>query len=262
MEQWFVMDMFRQVFGPYDLQEVKRRVKTGSAVFVARQGMKGWLTPEMTPELQHGDTAPAEGEQAGESRTEKAEKSVWKLLGICKGIMADGVVNLKEANFLKSWVDANPEGAALWPANVLHQRLNRIFEDGRMDAVEQEELAALLGKLTGQKPRVSEAGQKAARIDFDHPEPSIDFHGQQFWLAGNFAYGTKAFCEGAVVARGGECQSKPDEETDYLVVGSLALDKGGKESPLALIQQVMDAKRKRGLETAIVSEETWAGFLT
>ncbi len=258
MRQWYVMDMFRQVYGPYDLKEVERRVKKGSALFVARQGMKGWLTPEMVPELQHPGSAPAKGG----SGAEQAERGVWELLGICKGMIADGVVNAREAAYLKSWVDANPETAGIWPANVLHRRMNRIFEDGMVDATEQEELAELLRQLTGEKPSVAEAEQKATRIEFDHPEPSIDFHGQQFCLAGRFAHGTRAFCEKGIVARGGQCQAKPDDETDYLVVGSLALDPGDKDAPFAFIQQVMDAKRTRGVETAIVSEETWSGYLT
>lgn len=262
MNQWFVMDMFRQVFGPYDLQEVTRRVNTGSAVFVAKQGMKGWLTPEMVPEIQHPHPAPAQGEDAALSGAELAEQNVWKLLDICKGILADGVVNVEEANYLKSWVEANPEAAAIWPANVLHRRLNRIFEDGVVDAGEQQELAALLGKLTGEKPAVAEAGQTAVRIQFDHPEPAIDFHGQHFWLAGKFAQGSNDFCEKAIVARGGQCQAKPDQETDYLVVGSLGLDQAEGEAPVVLIQQVMDAKRAKGWKIAIVSEETWARYLT
>jgi len=78
MKEWYVMDLFRQVLGPYRLQEVERRVNKGSAVFVARQGMKGWLTPEMVPELQHPGGAQAQGgpPAEGESGAEKAERGV------------------------------------------------------------------------------------------------------------------------------------------------------------------------------------------
>lgn len=265
MYEWYVMDIFNQVLGPYDVEETKRRVLKGSAVSVAKQGMKGWLAPEDAPEL--GLAAKPAPEQVyapemGRSAEDvlMIQRSLINLLNLCRNILKDGTVHPDEAAYLKAWVEEHPDAAAGWPADVLYKRLVRIFRDGKVDADEQEELTVLLRNITGEKPPVPKEKKAATRLYFDDPAPEIDFWGQTFCLLGGFAHGTRDYCEMEVVSKGGKCESDPSDEVDFLVLGALLPDKGAKDSREEIIERVL-AARGNGARPAIVSEEHWRQFL-
>src|SRR5688500_11562803 len=78
-----------------------------------------------------------------------AERAISELLGLCKGMVCDGVVTEGEAEGLRRWMRANPHAAGSYPANVLGRRLLQIFEDGRADEEERLDLLELLRSLTG-----------------------------------------------------------------------------------------------------------------
>ncbi len=259
MDQWYVMDMFRQVHGPYDIKEVKRRVDKGAAVFVARQGMQGWLTPEMTPELQPPEEAPEE--LLVEAAANLIERSVEELLELCKETIRDGKVNPAEAATLREWTRQNPALTDIWPANVLCRRLSRVFEDGRVDAGEQAELAVLLAQLTADIPPVDGAAERALHLAFDVPEPEVFYHGSRFRLAGRFAHGTLEFCAKEIQVRGGIVQEALDTATDYLIIGALDPQSGGPDPRLGAIEQALKLRNTQGAKNAILSEEYWVGTL-
>ena len=76
------------------------------------------------------------------------------MVGLVRGVIADGVVSTDEAEHLSEWTRANPEIATRYPANILSRRLERIFMDGRVDRRERTRLAALLSHLFGEPPLV------------------------------------------------------------------------------------------------------------
>ena len=74
---------------------------------------------------------------------------ISELIGLCKGVIADGTVNLKEADFILHWLDEYRDVIDIWPADVLHKTLNKVLEDGTLDKEETEELIELLTEITG-----------------------------------------------------------------------------------------------------------------
>lgn len=76
---------------------------------------------------------------------------VAELIGLCKGILADGTINLAEAEFIQDWLDDRADQMDLWPARELHQLIIRVLEDGAMSGDEEAELIALLEDMTGER---------------------------------------------------------------------------------------------------------------
>jgi NAD-dependent DNA ligase len=180
------------------------------------------------------------------------------MVGIARGIVADGSVSAEEAEHLARWARENPEVAARWPANLLARRLERIFRDGRMDAREKKQLESLLGRLAD-----SPAGlgfDLATDLPFDDPPPEVILEGRTFMFCGEFAYGPRRACEREVEELGGECERAVTRRTDYLVIGSLSATDWSQADFGAMIDEVV-RYRARGVPIAIVAEESWAAAL-
>ncbi|MFH1725140.1 MAG: hypothetical protein ABII00_11045 [Elusimicrobiota bacterium] len=192
----------------------------------------------------------------------RAERTIDELLGLCKGILADGVVNEKEAEALRSWMTANPETATIWPANVLADRLERIFADGRVDDDELTELRDLLTSITGQERDEPVAEHKATRLPVDDPAPPVEFPGRLFCLTGQFVYGSRKACEDAIVKRDGQCQGNPTSETNYLVIGTLCSHDWARSVYGRKIEKVVRGRQNEEYTAAIVSEEHWTRHLS
>lgn len=72
-----------------------------------------------------------------------------ELLGVIRGVLADGTTNTLEAEYLDRWLKTNYEISCQWPANVIAQHLRQIFADGRVDEDERDSLQSLLGEIVG-----------------------------------------------------------------------------------------------------------------
>jgi hypothetical protein len=74
----------------------------------------------------------------------RQHRALSQMIGVCEGLLIDGVLTEREAVYLRDWIAANRDVVETWPGSVLSARLERIFADGRVDAEEQAELAQLL----------------------------------------------------------------------------------------------------------------------
>jgi hypothetical protein len=73
-----------------------------------------------------------------------------ELIGLCKGVLADGTINLAEAEFVLRWLKDRSDVLQTWPADELHTLLCRVLEDGALSADEEAELIDLLEEITGE----------------------------------------------------------------------------------------------------------------
>ncbi len=80
-------------------------------------------------------------------------REVDELIGLCKGIVADGVINSEEALFLQDWLEHNRESRGVWPASVLYPRIQSMLADGTLDNEEERELLGLLVQVSGGNPK-------------------------------------------------------------------------------------------------------------
>ena len=51
------------------------------------------------------------------------DRLIDELIGICRGVIADGHVDESEAIFLGQWIENHREIADRWPVNILYSRV-------------------------------------------------------------------------------------------------------------------------------------------
>jgi hypothetical protein len=189
----------------------------------------------------------------------RCERGIDEMLGICKGILADGTVVEAEAQYLFSWIKENPDVCSAFPGKLLADRLGRIFLDGVCSETERLELNELLSGFTGQNTKLPKGKAGATRIIFEDPEPPVVFPGKLFSFTGKFVSGTRAWCAEQTTKRGGIFHERPTALTSFLVVGT-----GGSRDWIhsaygRKIEAAAEYRDKYGVK--IVSEEHWVTFL-
>jgi NAD-dependent DNA ligase len=190
----------------------------------------------------------------------RVEQGLAEMVGLVRGVAADGVVSSDEATRLSEWIRANPEPAARWPANILARRLGRIFADGRLDGRERDRLSALLAQVAQNPEGMGRGFPLATDLPISRPEPEVVFEGQTFVFAGELAYGPTRACEREVLELGGMCERTINRRTDYVVIGTLGAADWAQTAFGALVDEVVQY-RSRGVPIAVVTEEHWAAAL-
>lgn len=189
--------------------------------------------------------------------TRNQGKSLDELLGICKGAVADGVVNQAEAEFIASWLKVNDDFADQYPANIIRIRLAEYLEDGILDADEREELLGLLKDATGNAVNVAPINM-SSRLCFDDPLPEFDFDGTAFCITGKFAFGTRKDIEREIISLGGQLVGAPKAQRGtMLVVGTLSSRDWKHGNFGTKIEKAMEY-RDKGYAVSIIPEDWWA----
>ena len=182
------------------------------------------------------------------------------MVGLVRGVIADGSVSADEANHLSEWTRENPEVATRWPANILSRRLERIFADGRVDSRERKHLGALLSQLAENPGGLGGGFPTATDLPLTVPEPAVTFEGKTFLFAGEMAYGPTHACEREVQELGGTAERGVNRRTDYVVLGAIGAADWC-QAPFGKVINEVVQYRARGLPIAVISEEHWTAAL-
>lgn len=193
-------------------------------------------------------------------RARMDDRQVTELVGLARGLIADGQLNDSEIEYLEKWLVAS-EGITGNP--IVADLVRRIAEaraDGVIDNEERADLHNALSKFTGSED--FEIGEllKSTTLPLCVPAPEIIFKGKGFAFTGTFVYGSRKDCETAVTERGGKAGSVR-MDTDFLVIGQYASDDWIQSSYGRKIEKAMEYRDKRGLPLHIVREEHWQSFL-
>jgi len=143
----------------------------------------------------------------------------------------------------------------------LHARLARIYEDGRVDETERQDLAELLTALVGGQAGIIVGEDAATDLPIDQPPPPLIWRGSVFVFTGKFAFGPRAECERQVMRLGGMCESSVTRRTNYLVIGTFGSRDWVHTSFGRKIEKAVEY-RNAGQPLAIVNEDHWAAALT
>lgn len=187
-----------------------------------------------------------------------AEKQTHELIGLARGMLADGVINDGEIDFLHRWLVANDEVKANPMVAILLSRLEVALEDGVITEDERTELRETLQALTANDFELGEV-MKSTTLPFTQPEPHINFDGARMCFTGTFLFGKRRECEQAAIERGAKCGSLT-QSTNYLVVGEYATDSWKFSSFGNKIMQAVEWQ-EAGIPIAIVSEAHWRRHL-
>lgn len=187
------------------------------------------------------------------------DRATTELIGIAKGLIADGVLNEQEATFLVQWLEQNSTFSS-WPFDVINKRVAQMLEDGVIDAEERTELLSILQSLVGEKPIAEHISSFATTLPLTSPVPEISFKGKTFCFTGKFAFGQRKDCEKAVADAGGIPKGSVTSSLDYLVVGLMGNEDWAHSTFGRKIQQAIDFNTK-GRNIAILAEDAWANAL-
>ncbi len=183
-----------------------------------------------------------------------ASRQIDELIGIARGIAADGSVHQMEAEFLQKWLVANAEITDQPVIRTLAARVNAVLADGLLDAEEARDLLETLNAFSNRDFELGEV-LKATTLPVCDPAPAMSFEGRHFCFTGTFNYGRRPQCEAAVIDRGGSAGSLTTR-TDVLVIGLYATE-SWKHSSFGTKILKAAGWRDEGHPIAIVTEAHW-----
>lgn len=150
--------------------------------------------------------------------------SLQELQGVLAGVLLDGEVKEEEVFGLRKWMERNQHLKTIWPYDEVESLLATVLEDGEVSDDEvyilQNFFSCFLG-VVDEEP-VSDA-------DDDVPfyltgicavNPNISFDGKQFCFTGHFTDIDYYRVVARLKDKGAVIVEEPDEQTNYLVVGS------------------------------------------
>lgn len=185
-------------------------------------------------------------------------RQIDELIGLARGVAADGDLNQAEVEFLQKWMAANVEISQQPLIRTLYKRINDVLADGILDDEEKTSLLDTLGRFSDRDFELGEV-LKPSTLPLCEPPPPLKFAGQIYCFTGTFNLGTRKDCEKAVAERGG-ASGGLTRKTDVLVIGAYVTD-SWKHSTFG--NKIVQAStwRDEGRAIAIVSEQHWAQFL-
>jgi NAD-dependent DNA ligase len=190
------------------------------------------------------------------NRKQIQDRQVDTLIGISKGLIADGKVDQSEAEFLLTWL-AQSSLASDNPIIInLLEKLQVMLEDGVLDSDESAELFTLLHSITGDSSEFGELS-KTTSLPINKPVPDVTFQGMTFLFTGTCAFGTRKQCQVATESLGGATAKGVTKSLNYLVLGTYVTDSWVHENFGRKIEKAM-TYREKGVPLMIITEEHWA----
>lgn len=184
------------------------------------------------------------------------DRQIDTLIGISKGIIADGKVDQSEAEFLMSWLVQSRQATDNPVIANLLARVGAMLQDDVLDTEESIELLGILRGIAGDPSGIGELA-KSASLPLDTPPPRVIFPGRSFMFTGTCAFGTRAQCHKATEALGGVIASSISKSVAYVVLGTYVTDSWAHETYGRKIEKAVQY-REQGVPLAIISEEHWA----
>ena len=184
------------------------------------------------------------------------DRQVDTLIGLSKGLIADGKVDQAEAEVLMSWLIQSRQASDNPIIINLLEKVGSMLEDGVLDNDESSELLNILRSLSGEQSEIGELA-KTSNLPLDIPSPDVVFKERLFLFTGTFAFGNRNQCKEATESLGGTCAKGVTKSLNYLVLGTYVTDSWVHENFGRKIEKAM-GYRDEGIPLAIITEEHWA----
>lgn len=186
------------------------------------------------------------------------QRQVDELIGLAKGIAADGVLANAELDYLVRWLVVNREITNDPLVSALYTQVQAMLSDGVFTDEERSDLLGILRDF-GSHPMEMGESMLSTAIPFSSPLPVLSFDGRRYCFTGTFNFGKRDVCEIAVAELGAVAGSLT-KNTDILVVGHYATE-SWLHSSYGL--KIIKAKgmQDKGHHIAIVPELHWSQHL-
>jgi len=184
------------------------------------------------------------------------DRQIDTLIGISKGLIADGKVDQAESEFLLTWLIQSRQSSNNPIIINLLDKVSTMLDDGILDSEESAELLNLLRKITGSPSEIGEFAKTTA-LPINDPMPPVTFINKSFLFTGTCVYGTRKQCQAAIEALAGINASGVTKKLDYLILGTYVTDSWAHETYGRKIEKAMNY-RDEGAPIIIITEEHWA----
>lgn len=191
------------------------------------------------------------------------DRNIDELIGISRGLLADGSINEDEAKYLLQWIENHFDNIDLkeYPLDTIYDRLKKVLADNILDEDEALEIKELLQSFTGDKPITEQVKSMSSTLPLSDPLPSVELNGSIFCLTGTFTIGTRKQCENIIKELGGTTKKAPTRDTDYLVIGILGNDDWIHSSYGRKIEKAAELRDTKKSNIKIITEEHFIKFL-
>jgi NAD-dependent DNA ligase len=192
------------------------------------------------------------------SRPQSPDRAIDELIGLSKGILIDGPVNVCEAEYLRKWIQQNQIFSEEWPIRDIALAVEVAFSHNSLTEQGCDQLTKVLQSLLGGIEATSEGLETpSTQACFSDAEPEIKFKDHTFCLTGTFKMGRRRDIENIIVQHGGIVHDIVTSTVDYLVVGS-CMSGAWKHSTFG--RKIQEAMNRCG-QIRIVSEESLSNTL-
>lgn len=186
-------------------------------------------------------------------------RQIDELIGLARGLCADGVLNDSEIEFLERWLVINADVTGQPLVTQLYQRVSTILSDGFVDEDERREIFDTLNAFSDTTFELGEV-LKPTTLPLCSPPPDVTFAGRRFCFTGTFNFGRRNECQRAVEDHGGFAGNLT-RETDYLVIGAYVTDLWRHSSFGSKIVKAVEMRDHKDVPISIVAEQHWANYL-
>lgn len=190
------------------------------------------------------------------NRNNIQDRQIDTLIGLSKGLIADGKLVQTEAEFLMNWLIQNKQASDNPIILNLLEKVSSMLEDGVLDPDESNELLKILSMISGENSEIGELA-KTTSLPIDNPLPSLSFENKTFLFTGTCAFGTRKQCQLATEKLGGINAKNVTKNLNYLVLGTYVTDSWAHETFGRKIEKAMEY-RNSGIPLMIITEEHWA----
>jgi hypothetical protein len=198
--------------------------------------------------------------------------AIRRLHGVLHGIAVDGVINRQEVVDLKDWLADYEAFRGVWPFNLVHEMVDRVLADGRVDPEEQQEILDFCLDYGGvvqhdyvlhDAPVNEHAASRApiySTLDSVCDSGPVSMSGHTFCFTGQAKTAARAVLHGMVSERGGIPVDRVSRSLDYLVIGGLSNPAWMYAAYGRKIETVIE-NRKVGATTLIIRERDFLAAL-
>jgi DNA polymerase-3 subunit epsilon len=145
LNKWYYLDSRSIAHGPFTASEVT--AKMGATPFwIWKEGLDDWIASNAYEEFKRQSQAEVAATTATSVNAFQGQATA-ELLGICRGIVADGKVTNSEVAYLARWLEKAGHIDS-WPGTEILEMVERIVADDYISKEEKAELFALLTKVT------------------------------------------------------------------------------------------------------------------
>lgn len=184
-------------------------------------------------------------------------RQVDELIGLIKGVLADGMVCQAEVEFLLKWMQSNQAVINEWPAKVLYPRITEALADGFLDEQEELEILQLLQAASGNDDALDQGWSSgSSSLPLCKPSPLVIAPDRIFCFTGKFNAGSRNWCHEQVTVRGGLAANNITKKLNYLVIGDIGSRDWLHSTHGTKILKAVEY-RDSGVPLNIISERYW-----